>query len=110
MKDNKVHKKIMSNMYTKDSLMTYKQLMKLLFYVSKYEFKLPNMTGWTAQSASKAINLIEKRIRQRIVKLRKTPYDVDRLRSEYACKYPKMFYAIDKYDKNYYFNDRHKRD
>lgn len=97
-------------MYAKDSLMTYRQLKKLLFYVSKYDFKLPNMTGWSAQSASKAINLIEKRIRQRIVKLRKTPYTFEQLYSGYAHKYPKMFYAIDKYDKNYYFNDKHKRD
>ena len=54
---NPVHEDICSNYATKGKVMTEKQLMTLLSLVAEYDFKLPDMTGWSVRKASQVIDL-----------------------------------------------------
>ena len=89
-----IHKEIIANKHISNRTMTKKQFEVLLLLVSKYEIKLPDITGWSVGMASDEIDSINKQVKQGALKLREKPYDVEYLFRMFECKYPETFNAI----------------
>ena len=91
---NPVHEDIVNNYATKGRCMTEKQLMTLLSLVAEYDFKLPDMTGWSVRKASQVIDLTLNYIKYKGLKKRKKPYNVDTLLKRFISKHPELYDTI----------------
>lgn len=91
---NPVHEDIIKNYATKGKIMIEKQLMTLLSLVAEYDFKLPDMTGWSVRKASQVIDLTLRYIKYKGLKKRRRPYDVGKLLKRFISKYPELYDAI----------------
>lgn len=91
---NVIHKDIQSNSGLSGKRMTKDQLMLLLELVSKYDFNLPDMSGWTVKKASKAIDTILWYKEHGKLKKRKRPYSVKDVLNRFIRKHPEVYDAI----------------
>lgn len=89
-----IHKYIQSNPDLSGKRMTEGQLMLLLELVSKYDFNLPDMSGWTVKKASKAIDTILWHKERGKLKPRKRPYNVKDVLNRFIRKHPELYDAI----------------
>lgn len=91
---NIIDKDIQSNRGLSGKRMTEAQLMTLLRFVAKYDFKLPDMSDWTVKKASKAIDITLKHINRGTVKKRKKHYNIDNVLNRFIRKYPSLYDSI----------------